>query len=303
MQENRSTRRLRWLLWMLLGWVGAIFARLVWLQIIHHDDLLKLAQQQQQKTIEIQAARGAILDRNGQPLAKSLPAESVCVNPSKIPDAGVAADILSRVLELDRAGLYERIHAASLRHSGFLWIKRKATAEEASRLRSLKLDWVEFRPEMRRFYPHGTLAAHVVGSTGMVNSEDTSEHGNAGIEMSFDDELAGEPGLAREFTDVKQNPYDSVVARKPEPGADLTLTIDSNLQYDAEKQLERAVEKTGARSGSVVGMNAYNARTPTTLIAIVLGIDVVTFDANKQIIAASRCGGVPIIAIKLPTST
>src|SRR5580704_12695003 len=109
MQENRSTRRLKWLLWMLLGWVGAIFARLVWLQIIQHDDLLRLAQQQQQKTIEIQASRGAILDRNGQPLAKSLPAESVCVNPSKIPDAGVAADLLSRVLVMDRRKLFDRL--------------------------------------------------------------------------------------------------------------------------------------------------------------------------------------------------
>ena len=145
------------------GMGGRRFLRLIWLQVVRHDDLLKLAEQQQQKTVEIQAARGTIFDRTGQPLAKTLPAESICVNPLKIPDAGVAADLLSRILDLERAPLFDRITQAKVRNSGFLWVKRKVSAEEAERVRSLKLDWVEFRPEMRRFYPHGELASHVLG--------------------------------------------------------------------------------------------------------------------------------------------
>ena len=94
------------LLWLLLGWSGLVFARLVSLQVIHHDDLLKLAQQQQSRTREIPALRGTILDRSGQTLAKSMPAESVCVNPQRIADAGTAADMLSRILDLDRDTLY-----------------------------------------------------------------------------------------------------------------------------------------------------------------------------------------------------
>jgi cell division protein FtsI/penicillin-binding protein 2 len=81
MAENQSTRRLSWLLWGLLLWAGVIFARLVSLQVFEHDDLAKQAQHQQSRTIEISAMRGSILDRTGQPLAKSMPAESVCVNP------------------------------------------------------------------------------------------------------------------------------------------------------------------------------------------------------------------------------
>ncbi len=78
------------------------------------------------------------------------------------------------------------------------------------------------------------------------------------MKPSFDEDLAGEPGLARVFTDVKQNPYESVVSRKPEPGANITLTIDSNLQYDAEKALEKAVIANHARkTGSLVAMNPY----------------------------------------------
>src|SRR5580658_5575304 len=102
MAENQAMRRLHGLLWMLLGWAVLIFSRLIWLQVIHHDDLLRMAQQQQQRMQQIPALRGTIFDRDGQPLAKSLPAESICVNPQKISDPGMAADLLSRILDLDR---------------------------------------------------------------------------------------------------------------------------------------------------------------------------------------------------------
>jgi cell division protein FtsI (penicillin-binding protein 3) len=254
MLETQGTRRLSWLLWGMVAWVGAIVVRLIWLQIFQHDELLKLAQQQQQKTIEIPAARGTILDRFGQPLAKSLPAESVCVNPRRLRDIGVAADLLSRILDLDRAKLFERLQAAKASHSGFMWIKRKISADEAERLKSLHLDWVEFREELRRFYPHATLAAHVLGSTGFV---DEAERGNAGIEMSFDEDLAGRPGLAQVYTDAKPIPYDSVIVRKPEPGSNLILSIDPNLQYIAERELEKAARSSRAESGSIIVMNPY----------------------------------------------
>jgi len=258
MPETVSTRRLRWLLRLLLVWVIVIVGKLISLQVLHHDELVKLAEQQQQKTVEIAAVRGTIFDRTGQPLAKTLPAESICVNPMKIPDAGVAADLLSRILDLKRTALYDRITMAKARNSGFLWIKRKVSAEDAERVRSLKLDWVEFRPEMRRFYPHGQLASHVLGSTGIVDPDDVIEHGNGGVEMSFDDELTGRPGLARVYNDVRQNAYDSVVSRPPEPGTNLTLTLDPNLQYEAETALAAAVAKSSAKTGSIVVLNPYN---------------------------------------------
>jgi cell division protein FtsI (penicillin-binding protein 3) len=257
MAENQSTRRLSWLLWILLLWAVGIFARLITLQVIQHDELTRLAEQQQSRTKELPAVRGSILDRAGQPLAKSMPAQSVCVNPQKLPDLGVAAEKLAEVLKLDRGALFNKIQGAYLRGTSFMWVKRKIDADEAERLRGLKLEWVELRPEMRRFYPHHTLAAHVLGSIGILSPEDSMERGTAGIEASFEEDLAGVPGLARVFTDVKQNPYDLVVALKPEPGADVTLTIDSNLQYQAERELARAIASSGAKTGSVVVMNPY----------------------------------------------
>jgi cell division protein FtsI (penicillin-binding protein 3) len=257
MPEIHTTRRLQWLLRVLLIWICGIVARLIFLQVVKHDELARAATGQQQKSVEIQAPRGAILDRSGQALAKSLPAESICVNPQKIPDLGMAAELLSRVLELDRNKIHEKLTSAAAKSSGFLWIKRKVAADEAARLRSLKLDWVEFRPEMRRYYPHSQLAAHVVGSVGNSTADDMVEVGNAGVELAFDSELAGRPGLSRMSMDVRQNPYDSVLARKPEPGVTITLTIDRSLQYEVEKQLEKAVIESNARSGSAVVLNPY----------------------------------------------
>jgi cell division protein FtsI (penicillin-binding protein 3) len=255
--ETQPNRRLTWLLRGLLVWFAAIFLRLVWLQVVRHDDLLRLAQQQQQKRVEIPALRGTIFDRDGRPLAKSLPAESIFVNPLHIPNPAVAADLLSRLLDIDRVQLLDHITSAKLRGSGFLWVKRKVDASEAERVRNLKLDYVEFQPEMRRFYTRGELASHVVGTTGMVD-DDIAEHGTAGIEAQFDEELAGRPGQAREFRDVRQDAYESTVASKPEPGDNITLTIDSNLQYVAERELDKAIDSSGAKTGSIVALNPYN---------------------------------------------
>ena len=256
MRLSPTTQRLQWLLWALLAWAGVIFGRLIWLQVIRHDELLHMAEQQQQKIQEVQALRGSILDRTGQPLAKTLPADSVAVDPQKIPDLKIAADILSRTLGADRAQLLQRLRSSQARGSHFMWVGRKLDAKPAEHLRSKKLPYVEFRSELRRFYPHHELASHVVGSIGYVDGSD-AERGSGGIESSFEEDLAGRPGLAKVLTDVRQTPYDSVVTRAPEAGADLTLSIDPNLQYEAERQLDKAIASSHARTGSIVAINPY----------------------------------------------
>ncbi len=252
-----TTQRLQRLLWVLLAWAAIIFGRLVWLQVIRHDELLRMAEQQQQRTEEVQALRGSILDRTGQPLAKTLPADSVAVDPQKIPDLKIAADVLSHTLGVDRPQLLQRLHAAQARGTHFMWVARKIDSKPADRLRSKKLPYVEFRTELRRFYPHHELASHVVGSIGYVDGSD-AERGSGGIESSFEEDLAGRPGVARVMTDVHQTAYESVVTRAPEAGADLMLSIDPNLQYEAERQLDKAIASSHARTGSIVAINPYN---------------------------------------------
>src|SRR6185436_12397245 len=128
-----TTRRLQVLLWVLLAWAGVIFGRLIWLQVIRHDELIRMAEQQQQRTEEVQALRGSILDRTGQPLAKTLPADSVAVDPRKIPDLKIAADRLGRTLDLDRSQLYQRLRAYQARGSRFMWVARKLDEKTAER--------------------------------------------------------------------------------------------------------------------------------------------------------------------------
>ena len=149
MQLNDSTKRLTWLLGALFLWSGLLFGRLVWLQVIRHDDYLRRAQDQQQKIVELPALRGSILDRTGQPLAKTLLADSVVVDPQRVKDIPQAAALLADALGLDREQVLVRMQASKLRGSHFLWVARKITPQESKRVRELKFTGLEFRKEMQ----------------------------------------------------------------------------------------------------------------------------------------------------------
>src|SRR5580698_9877281 len=174
-----ATKRVRVLVWVAFIWAALILARLVQLQVVQHSKFAEMARDQQQKVEEIKAPRGAILDRYGQRLAMSLPAESVVVDPLRVPDLSVAADVLANILHLNTKDLLADLKTAVANRRGFLWVKRKITREEAQRLRDLNLEWIEFRTETQRYYPNRSLAAHVVGSV------DFEEDGNGGVEQSL----------------------------------------------------------------------------------------------------------------------
>jgi cell division protein FtsI (penicillin-binding protein 3) len=246
------SRRLTWLAGGALVWAGLIFAKIVSLQVIHHQDYARAARQQQELKVEIPAPRGPIFDRTGQPLAMSIPMESVSVNPLQVPDIGVASQILARILNLDAGELRDRMRRANERHSGFLWVKRKIAATEAEQLRSLHLNWIDFQTESQRHYPNGELAAHALGSV------DHDEKGNAGIEMSLDAALRGRAGQELMLTDVKRRGIDAQLSARPHAGVPVTLTIDSRIQFAAERELAKGVAAHHARTGSVVVMNPYN---------------------------------------------
>jgi len=210
-----------------------------------------MARARQEREKEIPAPRGAIFDRNGQVLAMSTPAVSVFVNPMKVPDLGIAAQILAAELHLDRVELYGAMQQAYQSHRGFLWIKRKVEWDEAQHLRNLDLDWINMQRESQRHYPNGALAAHLVGGV------DFEEKGNAGVEKALDDVLRGQPGQLRLLTDVKRRGIDSQLESEPRPGIPVTLTIDSRVQFVAERELAAAVQAKNAVSGSLVVMNPH----------------------------------------------
>jgi cell division protein FtsI (penicillin-binding protein 3) len=233
-------------------WVLLIVARLIHLQVFQHQTYLQLAEQQQKRRVELSAPRGAILDRNGQPLAMSLAVDSVCINPKRVPELSVASGIFSPILGLDRRELVGKMTEAATRGRGFLWVKRKISPVEAERLRSLGFEWIEFRKESKRNYPKGSLAAHVIGAV------DHQERGNAGIEQALDGVLRGRTGRAQLLTDVRQRSILAQIAAEAQPGADVRLTIDERIQHVAERELAKAVEDNACVNGSVVVMNPYN---------------------------------------------
>jgi cell division protein FtsI (penicillin-binding protein 3) len=245
-------RRLAWLAGIAVIWGAAILVKIVSLQVVHHAEYAKLATERQVVAVEIPAPRGTIFDRTGQPLAMSVPTESVSIDPLRAPDLGVASELLALVLHLDRTALYGKMKWAHDSHHGFLWVKRNIGYEEAQNLRNLRLEWIHIQDESQRHYPNGTLAAHVLGSV------DFEERGNAGIEQVLDGELRGRPGEARMLTDVKRRGIDSQSASEMKPGTPITLTIDERLQFVAEREIAAAVEAHHAQSGSVVVMNPYS---------------------------------------------
>jgi len=230
-------------------WGSDVLCHLISLQVIHHDQYVRLAKRHQEVEIEIPAPRGTILDRTGQPLAMSVPTESVYVNPLKLPNLEVDGDLLGRVLHLDRAELLSSLKQACDDQRGFLWIKRRIDFQEGENLRDLGFDWIGVQRESQRHYPKGSLAAHVLGSV------DFEEHGNAGVERALNQDLTGVPGKMKLVTDVKGRGLDSELANQARPGTSITLTIDERLQNVAEQEIREAVHMHHATSGSVVVMN------------------------------------------------
>jgi cell division protein FtsI (penicillin-binding protein 3) len=242
-------RRLKWLAWIVVIWGAVIFYKLISLQVFHHQEYVRMARARQERSKEIPAPRGAIFDRHGQVLALSTPTDSVYVNPMKVPDLGVAAQILAAELHLNQVELYGQMKQANDAHRGFLWIKRKIEVEEAQHLRSLDLDWISIERETQRHYPNGPLAAHLIGGV------DFEDKGNAGIEKALDGDLRGKAGELVLLTDVKRRGIDSQTETEAHPGKAVTLTIDSRVQFVAERELAAAVQSHNAVSGSLVVMN------------------------------------------------
>ena len=260
-------RRLKWLAGIVLVWGAAIFLKLVSIQFLHHREYSRMARARQELVLEVPAPRGTVFDRTGRTLAMSVPAESVYINPLKVPNLEFAADLLARALRTDRAELYAAMKQAHENHRGFLWVKRKITYEEGQELRGMHLEWISIQREGQRHYPNGSLAAHVLGSV------DFEEKGNAGIEKALDPDLRGKAGEIRLLTDVKRRGIESQLDADGRPGVPITLTIDERIQFVAERELAAAVAAHGAVSGSVVVM------TPSTGDVLALA-SYPTYDPN-----------------------
>jgi len=227
-------------------WVAAVLGRLVYLQVVKYRFFLNLASRQRGRVLDVDPRRGTIYDRNGTELAMSIDVDSVFAVPSEIPDQETTSQILANVLGLDAQELL--LHLRSQKN--FAWVKRKVDAGTGERVRALNLRGIYFRKEPKRFYPKRDLAAQVIGYVG------TDDEGLGGLELVYDDDLRGIPG--REIIEVDaRRKWFGRVERQPDPGQNLVLTVDGTIQYIVEKELEQAMQDTGAAAGTVVVQNPH----------------------------------------------
>ncbi|MHB8872667.1 MAG: peptidoglycan D,D-transpeptidase FtsI family protein, partial [Myxococcaceae bacterium] len=224
--------------------LSGMFARAVHLQVVQQQWLRELAEDQYVRQTEIPARRGDIFDRRGTPLAQSVEVDSIWLDPSMSRDLKATARALSRVLGVDRDELHARLSKARR----FAWVKRQARPDEVKAVTALQIEGLGLTKEPRRFYPQRELAAHLIGLVG------TDGQGLDGLELAFDDMLTGQASQLPGFRDAKGRKLltGGLEASVERQGAAVTLTIDRQLQYLAEKALSRAVVEAKATAGAVV---------------------------------------------------
>ena len=239
--RNSAQIRLYLLGGILLLWFVAIVLRLVDLQIFQFGEFETRAQHQQQRTVEISGKRGLIYDRAGHELAMSINVDSGFAVPSEIPDLATTISLITRITREDPREILARCKASR----SFCWVARKADAETAERIKSLNLKGIYFEKESKRFYPKRELAAQVLGYVGM------DDEGLSGIEREYDDRLQGKPGRILIQVDARRKNFNRV-EKPPDPGENVVLTVDQNIQYIAEKELDAGMQQTRAAAGTVI---------------------------------------------------
>jgi cell division protein FtsI (penicillin-binding protein 3) len=243
-ESKTPTKRLIFFAAILSLWILAVCFRLVYMQVWHYGEWEQRASRQQSRTINVEPRRGVIYDRNGSELAMSIYVDSIFAVPSEIPDAESAASILGNVLHADPQDILARMKASR----NFAWVMRKVDADTSQRVHNLNLKGVYFRKEPKRFYPRRELASQTLGYVGL------DDEGLGGIELEFNDDLQGIPGRELISVDARRR-FFGRVERQPEPGQNIVLTLDSTIQYIAEKELAQGLQDTKAIAGTVVVQN------------------------------------------------
>jgi cell division protein FtsI (penicillin-binding protein 3) len=247
---SSTTRNTNYRLYLLGGilllWCCAICARLVYLQIFRYGYFEKSAERQHERSIEVSARRGIIYDRAGHELAMSVMVDSAFAVPTEIPDLASTLSLISHITKEDPREMLARCKAGKT----FCWVVRKADPETAQRIDQLHLKGIYFQKESKRFYPKRELAAQVLGYVGM------DDEGLSGIEREFDEQLRGKPGSMLLSVDARRKKFDRI-EKEPEPGENVILTIDENIQYIAERELETAMQETHAVAGTVIVENPH----------------------------------------------
>ncbi|NJJ55377.1 MULTISPECIES: peptidoglycan D,D-transpeptidase FtsI family protein [unclassified Pseudomonas] len=240
--------RFRLMLGLLALMVGAITWRIIDLQVVDRDFLIGQGDARSLRHIPIPAHRGLITDRNGEPLAVSTPVTTLWANAKELQVAKDKWPQLAAALGQDPKALAERLEAQA--NKEFIYLVRGLTPEQGQQVLDLKVPGVYGIEEFRRFYPAGETTAHMVGFT------DIDDHGREGVELAYDEWLAGVPGKRQVIKDRRGRLIKDVqVTKNAKAGKPLALSIDLRLQYLANRELRNAIIENGAKAGSLVIMD------------------------------------------------
>lgn len=226
---------------------AALAGRALWVQVVDHNFYVKQGQKRYQRTLELDAMRGRIVDRNGALLAVSLETFEIWANPRLLDEA--AYEPLAKLLDMPLAELRRRLP----HERAFALLKRQVDAETAAHIDEMATGGITLIADSKRFYPEGESAAHVVGFT------DIEDKGQEGVELAANARLRGTPGQREVIRDrlgrVISEPSERV---QPKNGDTVQLTVDRRIQQLAYTQLKAAVAKNRAEAGSVVVLDAQN---------------------------------------------
>lgn len=223
--------------------------RVVDLQWFDRSFLQGQADARHLRTVSLSAHRGMITDRNGEPLAVSTPVDSVWANPQELVPAREYLQALAKILDLDIDYLQRLLGRRADRE--FVYLRRHVPPAAAAQVRALDAPGVYLQREYRRYYPDGEVVAHLIGFTNI------DDRGQEGLELAYDEWLRGADGAKRVLKDGRHHVIADVEMIRPaKPGKDLQLSIDRRIQYQAYRELKRAVQRHRASSGSVVVLDS-----------------------------------------------
>jgi cell division protein FtsI (penicillin-binding protein 3) len=238
--------RLRFVLAALVLIATGLVARAVDLQVLDEGFLEGQGDARYTRIAKLTANRGGIYDRNGEPLAASMPVDTVWACPPEVMKAADQIPRLAEALNRDKKWVTQLITSNLDRE--FIYLVRHMRPSDAAQVKELKIPGVYLQREYQRFYPAGEVTGHLLGFT-----KKYEDIGQEGMELAYDRWLGAEPGAKRVIQDRLGRTVEDVESiRAPHPGGDLITSIDLRIQYLAYRELKAAVQEHGAKAGTVI---------------------------------------------------
>lgn len=250
LRPDSSRRRTSLVVFGIAFWMFVIGLRLVQLQLFQHEFLSDRGRRQQEAKYATNGARGLILDRQGRELARSLDVDSFFADLNFVKDECATAQALAPLLGTNASALEARLRDEKAAGHKFVWLARELEPEQAEKFRALGLKSVGSVKEPKRYYPNGSLAAHVLGFVGLDDA------GLAGVEIFQNASLKGDSGKVVVSHDARNHAFESAET-DAKAGQSVSLTIDQNIQYVVERALSAAVTREHAKSGAAVVLDPH----------------------------------------------